>query len=352
MSDMPCRRIVLASRPDGEPQPENFRLETVAMPAPDRDRLLCETIYLSLDPYMRGRMIDGPSYAVPVALGDVMVGGTVGRVVAGAAGGLAPGDFVLGEGGWQSHWLADPASLRRLDPTVAPLSTALGIFGMPGLTAYVGLNEIGRPQPGETVVVAAASGAVGSAVGQLAKIAGARAVGIAGGPEKCAFVRDELGFDACLDHRDGSLRRQLQAACPDGIDVYFENVGGPVLRAVLPLMNPFGRMPVCGTIAHYNATALPEGPDRVPQLMRTILVQRLTVRGFIVFDFADRQAAFERDMGRWLAEGRIRYREDIREGLANAPDAFIKLLRGGNFGKLLVRVADDPTRVAAAPSTP
>ncbi len=343
MSETEIQRIVLAARPKGEPRLEDFRLETAALPAPGDGDLLCETIYLSLDPYMRGRMIDGPSYAAPVGLGEVIVGGTVGRVVAGSAGGFAPGDLVLGDGGWQTHWLAAPADLRRVDPAVAPLSTYVGVMGMPGLTAYVGLGEIGRPQPGETVVVAAASGAVGSVVGQLARIAGARAVGIAGGADKCAFVREELGFDACIDHRSGTFRQDLAAACPNGIDVYFENVGGPVLRAVLPLMNPFGRMPICGTIAHYNATGLPDGPDRVPQFMRTVLVNRLTVRGFIIYDFADRQPDFDRDMARWLAEGRIRYREDVREGLASAPSAFIELLRGGNFGKMVVRVGEDPT---------
>jgi hypothetical protein len=246
---------------------------------------------------------------------------------------------VLAHSGWQTHALSDGANLRKLDPQRAPVSTALGVLGMPGMTAYTGLREIGKPQAGETVVVSAASGAVGSVVGQIAKISGARAVGIAGKAEKCNFVRDELGFDDCVDHRSPDFPERLKAACPQGIDVYFENVGGPIFEAVLPLLNAFARVPVCGLIAQYNATALSPGPNRVPQVFRATLTKRLTIRGFIVWDFATQLDDFLRDVSQWIKDGRVKYREDIAEGLENAPQAFINLLKGGNFGKQLVRVA-------------
>lgn len=336
---LPNRRIVLASRPAGEPRPENFRLEEAAAPRPAEGQALLRTRYLSLDPYMRGRMNAGPSYAPPVEVGQVMEGGAVSEVVESRAPELHPGDLVLAYTGWQEYAVADAAGLRKLDPGLAPVTTALGVLGMPGMTAYTGLLNIGQPKPGETVVVAAASGAVGSVVGQIARIRDCRAVGIAGGPEKCRFVRGELGFDACLDHRSPDFAAELKAACPRGIDVYFENVGGSVFQTVLPLLNFFARVPVCGLIAHYNATRLPEGPDRVPSLMSAILIKRLTFRGFIVTDFAAQQPDFLRDVSTWLREGRIKYREDIVEGLENAPEALIGLLRGRNFGKLLVKVS-------------
>jgi NADPH-dependent curcumin reductase len=274
------------------------------------------------------------SYAKPVEVGATMVGGTVGEVVASRNPNFAVGDIVMGYGGWQDYAAANGSSLRKLDPTTAPVSTALGVLGMPGMTAYAGLLEIGRPKAGETVAVAAASGAVGSVVGQIAKIKGCRAVGIAGGPDKCRFVVEELGFDACVDHRAGDFVRQLEVACPAGIDVYFENVGGAVQQTVWPLLNDFARVPVCGLISQYNATTPMPGPD-----MFSVLRKRLTLRGFIVWDFAARQADFLRDMGEWVGGGRVKYREDVVEGLENAPAAFLGLLQGKNFGKLLVKVA-------------
>ncbi len=335
-----ARRIVLASRPVGEPKPGDFRLEEYPVPQPGSGEVLLRTKWLSLDPYMRGRMSDAPSYAKPVGIGEVMEGGTVSEVVASNNDRFARGDIVLGHTGWQTHALSNGAGLRKLDPKLAPVSTALGVLGMPGMTAYSGLLEIGKPQAGETVVVAAASGAVGSTVGQIARIKGARAVGIAGGPDKCRYVKDELGFDDCLDHRAPDFAARLKAACPKGIDVYFENVGGAVFDAVLPLLNAFARIPVCGLIAQYNATELPPGPNRLPLLMRNVLTKRLLIRGFIVTDFAARFEDFIRDVSQWVREGRIKYREDIVEGLDSAPATFIGLLKGKNFGKQLVRVAE------------
>ena len=335
------RRIVLAGRPKGRPTPENFRLEEAPLPEPADGELLCRTIYLSLDPYMRGRMNEGPSYAKPVEIGEVMEGGTVGEVVRSRLEGFREGDLVVGPGGWQSHGIFRQGEVEKIDPGLAPISTALGVLGMPGRTAYVGLREIGRPQAGETLVVAAASGPVGSVVGQIAKIRGCRVIGIAGSKAKCDFVLNELGFDAGLDHHAPDLAERLRAACPGGIDVYWENVGGRVFDAVFPLLNNFARVPVCGLIAWYNATELPAGPDRTPSLLRQTLTRRLTIRGFIVRDFAP--GDFLTEVGGWIRDGRLRYREDVREGLENAPTAFIGLLEGQNFGKLLVRVAPDPT---------
>jgi NADPH-dependent curcumin reductase CurA len=333
------RRIVLASRPKGEPEDSNFRMEEGAIPSSGEGEVLLRTLFLSLDPYMRGRMNAGPSYAPPVEVGQVMEGATVSEVVESKAAHFRPGDRVLAYPGWQEYAVSPAKGLRKLDPSAAPVSTALGVLGMPGLTAYTGLLNIGQPKAGETVVVAAAAGAVGSIVGQIAKIKGCRAVGIAGGAEKCAYVRGELGFDACVDHRSPDLRHELKSACPDGIDIYFENVGGAVLEAVIPLLNLFARMPVCGLIAHYNASAPPEGPNQVPMLMAAILTRRLTLRGFIVTDYSSQAADFQRDMSAWIREGRIKYREDIVDGLENAVSAFQGLLHGRNFGKLLVRVS-------------
>jgi len=334
------RRILLAARPVGEPKETDFRLVEEPVPAPGPGQLLVRTLWLSLDPYMRGRMSDAKSYAAPVEIGQVMVGGAVSRVVASNHPGFAPGDIVEGRTGWQDYALSDGTGLRKVDPSLGPISTAVGVLGMPGMTAYTGLLTIGRPKPGETVAVSAASGAVGSVVGQIAKIKGARVVGIAGGERKCAYLLDELGFDAAVDHRAPDFAERLRAAAPDGIDVYFENVGGAVLEAVWPLLNNFARVPVCGLIAQYNATGLPAGPNRVPQMMREILSKRLTLRGFIVGDFADQHAAFLRDVSGWIRDGKLRYREDVAEGLETAPRAFLRLFRGENFGKLLVRVAE------------
>lgn len=336
------RRFVLASRPEGAPTPHNFRLETGAVPEPDEGQVLLRTVFLSLDPYMRGRMSDAPSYAAPVEIDALMVGGTVCRVAHSRHPEYAEGDWVLAYTGWQDYALSDGTGLIKLDPNRVPPSWALGIVGMPGFTAYMGLTDIGKPQPGETVVVAAASGAVGSVVGQVAKLLGCRVVGIAGGPEKCAYVTDTLGFDACINHHASDFPDQLKAACADGIDVYYENVGGKVFDAVLPLLNARARVPVCGLIAGYNATQLPPGPDRLPLLMGTLLRKRITMRGFIIFDdYGDRYGEFLEAMQPWLAEDKLHYREDVVEGLEQAPEAFIGLLEGANFGKLVVRVGPD-----------
>ena len=328
------RQILLKSRPDGAPGLDNFELVQRPVPEPADGEVLMRTRYLSLDPYMRGRMSAAKSYAKPVEVGEPMVGRTVGEIVASRNAKFAVGDIVLGYGGWQDYALSGGVGVRKLDPAAAPVTAALGVLGMPGMTAYAGLLEIGRPKPGETVAVAAASGAVGSVVGQIAKIRGCRAVGIAGGPDKCRYVVEELGFDACVDHRPPDFAHQLEAACPAGIDVYFENVGGAVQRAVWPLLNDFARIPVCGLIAQYSATTPTPGPD-----MFSMLRKRLTLRGFIVTDFAAKEADFLRDAGDWVRSGRLKYREDVVEGLENAPAAFLGLLAGKNFGKLLVNVA-------------
>ena len=333
-------RIVLASRPVGEPKASDFRIESSPIPTPGDGQVLLRTIWLSLDPYMRGRMSDAPSYAAPVPIGGVMEGGTIGEVIASNNPAYVKGDIVLSRAGWQTHALSDGKGLAKIDPKLAPISTAVGVLGMPGMTAYVGLLDIGKPQPGETVVVAAASGAVGSAVGQIAKVKGARAVGIAGGKDKCGYVKKEFGFDECLDHRDPDLAARLKDACPKGIDVYFENVGGAVFEAVFPHLNAFARVPVCGLIAHYNDTQA-AAPKWAPSLMRAVLTKRLTIRGFIVSDFAARQGDFLRDMASWVREGRVKYKEFVTEGIENAPAAFMGLLKGANFGKQLVRVGPD-----------
>ena len=335
-----AKRVVLVSRPVGEPKATDFRIEDCAIPVPGEGQVLLRTIWLSLDPYMRGRMSEGPSYAAPVPIGGVMEGGTVSEVSASNHPGFVKGDIVLSRAGWQTHALSDGKDLRKINPALGPVSAAVGVLGMPGMTAYTGLLDIGKPQAGETVVVAAASGAVGSAVGQIAKIKGARAVGIAGGKDKCSYVKNELGFDDCLDHRDPDLTAKLKDACPKGIDVYFENVGGAVFEAVFPLFNAFARVPVCGLIAQYNDTA-PTVPKWAPSLMRAVLTKRLTIRGFIVSDFAARHGDFLRDMSQWLREGKVKHREFITEGLDSAPAAFMGLLKGANFGKQLVRVGPD-----------
>jgi NADPH-dependent curcumin reductase CurA len=334
---MTNRRIVLASRPDGEPKETNFRLETVDTGQPAEGEVLLRTLYLSIDPYMRGRMSDAPSYAAPVGIGEVMVGSTVAEVVESRAAALEPGDFVNAFSGWQEYAVVPGRGLRKLRPEQGPLSYALGVLGMPGLTAYTGLLNIGEPKSGETVVVAAASGAVGSVVGQIAKIKGCRVVGIAGGPEKCRYVVKDLGFDACVDHRSATFAEDLKGACSSGIDVYFENVGGKVLEAVLPLMNDFGRMPVCGLISQYNQAELPSGPDRTSLLMGAVLRKRLRIQGFIVTDYASQMPDFLHDVSGWLREGRIRYKEDVVEGLESAPAALLAVLAGRNFGKMLVK---------------
>lgn len=340
VSPATLQRIVLAARPRGEPVASDFRLETAPLPSPGDGEVLLRVLYLSLDPYMRGRMSDRKSYVPPLQIGELMDGGTVAQVVQSNHADVHVGEIVLAHLGWQTHAVVTPKQiLRRLDPAQPPISTALGVYGMPGFTAWAALDEIGKPKPGETVVVAAATGPVGGTVGQIARLRGARAVGIAGGARKCAYLRDELGFDAAIDHHAADFADRLKAACPDGIDVYFENVGGAVWDAVLPLLNEFARVPVCGLVAHYNDTAPPPGPDRAPALMASILSRSLTVRGFIQREFAARTGEFLVEMGGWLRDGKMHYREDIIDGLEHAPDAFIGMLKGRNFGKLLIRVA-------------
>ncbi|KFG98283.1 hypothetical protein GQ56_0104280 [Burkholderia paludis] len=336
------RQIVLNSRPVGAPTPGNFRAQSADVPTPGAGQVLLRTVWLSLDPYMRGRMSDAPSYAAPVELGGVMVGGTVSQVVASNLPAFREGDLVVAGAGWQDYALSDGRDLIPLGRDFAHPSYALGVLGMPGFTAYTGLLTIGEPKAGETVVVAAASGAVGSVVGQIAKLKGCRVVGIAGGADKCAYVTGTLGFDACVDHRDPALAAKLKDACPNGIDVYFENVGGAVFDAVWPLLNDHARVPVCGIVAHYNDTALPTGQDRVAALIGTILRKRIRMQGFIIRDhYAAGLASFMKDMREWVAQGKVKTREDVVPDLADAPQALIGLLAGRNFGKVVVRVGPD-----------
>ncbi|MBU9487214.1 NADP-dependent oxidoreductase [Burkholderia multivorans] len=336
------RRIVLNSRPVGAPTANDFRLETGDVPTPGAGQVLLRTVWLSLDPYMRDRMSDAPSYAPPVQLGDVMVGGTISRVVSSNLPAFREGDLVVATGGWQDYALSDGSDLIPLGRDFPHPSRALGVLGMPGFTAYTGLLTIGEPKAGETVVVAAASGAVGAVVGQIAKLKGCRVIGVAGGADKCAYVTGTLGFDACIDHRDPAFASQLKAACPNGIDVYFENVGGAVFDAVWPLLNNHARVPVCGLIAHYNDTALPAGPDRLPKLMTTILSKRIRMQGFIILDYyATGYAPFLKDMSEWVVQGSVKVLEDVIPDLTDAPAALIGLLAGKNFGKVVVRVGPD-----------
>jgi NADPH-dependent curcumin reductase CurA len=312
------------------------------MPVAGPGEVLLRTIYLSLDPYMRGRISDSPMVPQHVGIGDVILGATVSEVLESHDSSLEPGDVVLAATGWQEYGVQAGATLKKLDPGHAPVSTALGVLGVPGFTGYSGLLEIGRPQPGETVVVAAATGPVGSVVGQVAKLMGARAVGIAGGSRKLEHLR-ELGFDAAVDHRSPSFTDDLARAVPDGVDVYFENVGGHVWDTVFPHLNRGARIPVSGLVAHYNDLELPPGPDRTPQLMRTAQMKSWTIRGFIQSDFAEtRFESFQRDVSGWIGSGELVYREDVVEGLENAVAAFIGLLAGRNLGKALVRLAAEP----------
>lgn len=334
------RRIVLAQRPNGLPDVDTLRLEEATVPAPDSHQMLVRTQYLSLDPYMRGRMNDAKSYAEPVKIGEVMTGQVVGEVLISNVDGFAVGDYVLSGSGWQDYALSDGEGILNLGKTPVNPSWSLGILGMPGYTAYAGLLKIGEPKAGETVVVAAASGPVGATVGQIAKIQGCRAVGIAGGPEKCAHVVNNLGFDACIDHKADDFAEQLKAACPDGIDVYFENVGGKVLYSVLPLLNPFARIPVCGVVSWYNLTGLPDGPDFGPAIMGTLLRMKVKMQGFIIYDSfgPETYQEFSQAMLQWLEEGRVNYKEQVVDGLEQAPAAFNELLVGKSFGKMVVKV--------------
>jgi len=337
-----ARQVLLASRPGpGGPAPENFRLAEAEVPPPGPGEVTLETLWLSLDPYMRARMYEGGNYAAATPLGGVMPGATVARVVASAAPDLSEGAVVLSRHGWQSAATVPAAGLERIDPTLGPLSTALGVLGMPGQTGYGGLLRHGRPQPGETVLVSAASGAVGSVVGQVARLKGARAVGIAGGAEKCRYLTEELGFAAAVDYRAPDFATALAAACPAGVDVYFDNVGGEIFATVLPLLNRGARVPVCGTISVDRNRPAPEGRDRLFELHATILVKQLTLRGFLYDELADMRAEFRREMAGWLRAGAVKYREDVVEGLENAPAAFLGLFAGRNFGKLVARVAPE-----------
>jgi NADPH-dependent curcumin reductase len=335
------RQVLLKRRPTGAPTPADFAIADAPLPDPGEGEVLVRGIYLSLDPYMRGRISGVRSYTRPVEVGAVMEGRVVGEVARSRDPNFREGDFVSGGSGWQLYSAVSGQGLLKLDPAEAPLSTALGVLGMPGLTAYVGLDEIGRPQHGETVVVSAASGAVGAVVGQLAKRAGAWVVGIAGGPDKCRWVEAELGFDACLDHRSADLGAALDQACPKGIDVYWENVGGAVQQAVFPRLNDFARMVMCGMVAEYNDVEPRPGPNLVSAVRK-----RLKIQGFIVSDRSQRFAEYRAMAAPLLKSGELKYREDIVDGLDRAPEAFVGLLQGRNFGKLVVKLADDPTRGA------
>ena len=341
MTAITNRRVVLSAHPVGFPQDTDFELIEDPIPEPNDGELLLRTLYLSLDPYMRGRISKARSYVAGVEVGQTMVGGTVSVVEASRDGKYQSGDIVLSYSGWQEYELSNGQGLHKLDPVHGPkpISTALGVMGMPGLTAYVGLLDIGQPQSGETVVVSSAAGAVGSVVGQIARLKGCNTVGIAGTAEKCRYTIEEFGFGTCLNYNDDDFDSQLKVACPDGIDIYFENVGGKVFDAAYNLMNDGGRIPVCGMISRYNDTSLPDGPDTLPRLMRAILTRRLLVKGYIVTDHGDRLSTFLSDMSGWLKSGHVRYREDITEGLDNAVAAFLGLLRGDNTGKTVIKVS-------------
>lgn len=338
MSSSMNRQILLKSRPVGEPKESDFALVETPILEPGEGEVLNRTVYLSLDPYMRGRMSDRASYAAPVELGSVMVGGGVSQVMQSNHPQFSAGDFVLGYDGWQAYGVSKGETLRKLDPKQAPISYALGITGMPGMTAYFALLDVGQPQSGETVVISAASGAVGSVAGQIAKIKGCRVVGVAGSDAKCDYVVKELGFDECINRKSQDLSSALKAACPDGIDVYFDNTAGAILEAVLQQINLGARIPLVGLISQYNAENPPPGPNLMP-----LLVKRALIKGFLVSDYQQRQAEFLNDVVQWLQAGKLKYKEDVVEGLENAPRAFIGLLQGKNFGKLIVKVSDDPT---------
>ena len=326
-------QVLLASRPTGAPTEANFRIVETPVPEPKDGQFLVRSHWLSLDPYMRGRMNDAKSYAAKVELGDVMIGGAVGEIVASNDDAFRVGDFVVGSFGWQEYAVSGRAGVMKVDPKRVPLSAYLGPVGMPGVTAYVGLLDIGAPKSGETVVVSAAAGAVGSVVGQIAKMRGCRAVGIAGGADKCAYVVRELGFDACVDYKAGKLDEDLRAAAPNGIDVYFENVGGEVLDAVVRRLNPFARIPLCGLVSQYNQTT----PYAVKNF-GALLVNRVRLEGFIVSERLPRWPEALKDLGTWVAEGKLRYCESIAEGLRSAPAAFLGMLQGKNLGKQLVKL--------------
>ena len=330
---MENKRVLLASRPAGWVTEANFRIASAPVPKPNDGEVLVKNLWLSLDPYMRGRMNDTKSYAAKQEIDEVMIGGTAGEVVESRNPKFAVGDKVVGMLGWQQYGCSSGAGLNKVDDSRVPMSAFLGVLGMPGVTAWVGLLDICQPKAGETVVVSAASGAVGSVVGQIAKLKGCRAIGIAGGKAKCEYVVKELGFDACVDYKAGKLNDELKAAAPNGIDCYFENVGGEILDAVLRRMNPFSRIAVCGLISQYNATE-PYGV----KTFQSILTNRIKVQGFIVSDRMELWAKALPELIGWVAGGKIKYRETVAHGLENAPKAFIGLLKGENFGKQLVKL--------------
>ncbi len=332
-----CRSVVLKRRPSGEPVAADFEIVEAAVPSPGPGEVVTRTIWLSIDPYMRGRLREQQTYAVAIQIGEVMTGETVGEVIASAHPDFTAGDIVVGSRGWQSHSVTAGEKLVKLPKQGAPLSAYLGVLGMPGATAYAGITEICQPKPGETVVVSAASGAVGSVAGQLAKRAGARVVGIAGGPDKCLWVQESLGFDACIDHRSMDLHRELAVACPKGIDGYFENVGGAVQAAVFDHLNAFARVAMCGMVSQYNEVEFPPGPN-----LGFVVGKRVRIEGFIVSDKPERLINWRKLAAPLVADGSLVYREDVIEGLENAPDALNGILGGRNFGKLLVHVGHDP----------
>ena len=336
------KKIVLASRPQGSPTLENFAEKTMPLPDPGPGEFTMRTLWLSLDPYMRGRMDDAKSYAAAVDIGGTMTGQGVGEVIASEHPDYRPGDIVLGPTGWASHALLDGTACRKIDPDLAPVQTSLGVLGMPGHTAFVGLNDIAGAESGETILVSAATGAVGALVGQLAKAKDLTVIGVAGGPEKCAYAVEELGFDHCLDHRAHdarSLGAAISQTAPDGLDIYYENVGGKTMEAAIANMNTFGRIAVCGMIAWYSGQGIAEAAP-APFVWRNILTRRLKVQGFIIFDHNDRLPDFLAQVGPMVKSGQIKYRESVTQGLENAPSAFLGLLTGQNFGKQLVHVSD------------
>ena len=331
------RQILLTARPDGLPKTSDFKLVETPVPEPGEGEMLLRTLYLSLDPYMRGRMRDARSYASPVALDDVMVGGVVGQVTASRHPDYAEGDIVEGRTGWQDFGLSDGAGMRKIDPSLAPVSTALGVLGMPGLTAYFGLRDIGRLKAGDTVLVTAASGAVGAVVGQIAKIMECRVVGIAGGPKKTAYIVEELGFDAAIDYKSvADLSAAISSTCPDGVDVYYDNVGGAISDAVLDHLARGARVAICGTISQ---TSLRE-PELGPRVQGKLMTAWASMQAFNVFQFTERHDDARAQLASWLADGRLKYREHVVDGLEIAPAAFIGMLQGENFGKLVVKVAE------------
>lgn len=340
MTTTTSREIHLKKRPIGLPQESVFELVTVPIPEPGADEVLVRNIYMSVDPYMRGRMTERESYIPPFQLGQPLEGGCVGEVVKSRHDAFQAGDYVSGMLGWREYYATSGSQLTKIDPSIAPLQGYLGVVGMPGLTAYVGLLNIGQPQPGETVFVSAASGAVGSVVCQIAKIKGCRVVGSAGSDQKTSWLRDEAGIDDTINYKKvDNLAATLGNVCPDGIDIYYDNVGGTHLDAALQHMNEHGRIVLCGMISQYNATEAPAGPSN----LFIAIQRRLTLKGFIVFDHIDQQPDFYQDMGKWIKEGRMKWRETIVDGIQNAPGAFIGLFEGDNFGKMLVKVGPDPT---------